>query len=64
MKKYRVKVSETFEYFIDVEANNKQEAIENIKREYYDSSSRKYDSVFVADATTIADEKTKFKVVD
>jgi 16S rRNA U516 pseudouridylate synthase RsuA-like enzyme len=60
MNKYIVKVEETYVYWVDVEANNKNDALQRIK-DGYEARDEKYDGIFVADATT--HDNATFKVV-
>lgn len=57
MKTYNVKVSETYVYHLDIEANNEKEALQKVKTIY---KNNEIEGVFVADANTI--ENTKFKI--
>jgi hypothetical protein len=57
MKTYNIKVTETYVYYINVEANSEKEALLKIKSDY---ENNEIEGVFVADANTI--ENTKFKI--
>lgn len=54
---YKIEVTETYKYLVDIQAENDKEALKKVKAEYKNGES----GVFVADATSIAD--TKYKVL-
>lgn len=55
---HKIKITETYVYYVDIDANNKKEALVKAK-EYYEKADDNY--IGVADANTL--ENTKFKIV-
>lgn len=57
MDKFKIKITEMYSYEIEVEAENKREALKNAKK-IYEANYEDYH--FVADSTTL--EKTRYTV--
>jgi len=59
MKTYTVKVTETYVYNVEVEANSGKEAVQKVKNGYRNNEVE-YDTLFVADTCTF--DNVKFKL--
>ena len=60
MKTYKVKVTETYVYEIEMLADNKKDALDKVKDGYCNAAGE-FDGVFLADAYSFKD--VKFKII-
>lgn len=60
MKTYKVKVTETYVFEVDIEADNMKVALDKVRDGYYNHS-KEFDGVFCTDANSF--ENVKFSIV-